>query len=91
MIRALFQISTEQENIPTGAARRRAACYGTGQKWSRERPGHRHVVRELPTGQNEEGLAPDHDVRVVGVVIDLSGLSQCLDILSHLHHLFVGV
>ena len=56
MIRALFQISTEQENIPTGAAWRRAACYGTGQKWSRERPGRRHVVTcdVLLSADNEE-------------------------------------
>ena len=55
------------------------------------RPGYRHVVRELPAGQDEEGLAPDHDVRVVGVVVHLPRLPQVAQGLRHLHHLLARV
>ena len=49
---------------------------------------HWHMVWQFSAGEDEEWLASNHDVGVVGVVIDLPDLSQCL---SHLHHLFVGV
>ena len=32
---------------------------------------HRNMLRQLSAGKNEEWLATDHDVRVVGVVIHL--------------------
>ena len=60
---------------------------------------HGHVARQLAAGQDEEGLAADHDVGVVRVVVHLPrllsrpGLPQlprrqrgC-----HLHHLLAGV
>ena len=37
---------------------------------------HRHVLGQLPAGQDEERLAADHDVGVVGVVVHLRGVLQ---------------
>ena len=50
---------------------------------------HRNMLRQLSAGKNEEWLATNHDVGVVGVVIHL--LIRSPNRLCHLHHLFVRI